>query len=74
MFKSKTNSVGFRPSSSLPISPYFIFALVGLTAVMMGVAIGQGQWTIGLGALLIPVILLYHGPGRLSSVRPTHTV
>jgi len=59
MFKTRSSSLTFRPASALPVSQYFVFVLVGLTAVMMGLAIGRGQWKVGLGALVIPLILLY---------------
>lgn len=58
-YKSRSSFFSFRPGSSLPFGQYFLFGLVAITAVVIGLAIGQGQWLLGLGALVVPFVLLY---------------
>jgi O-antigen ligase len=57
-FKSKSSLVGFRTGSS-PLSQYLVAAVVAVTAVVIGLVVGQGQWKVALAILGIPLVMLY---------------
>jgi O-antigen ligase len=55
--KSRQNFAGFRPGSPLP--QFIVLAFVAITAIVIGLIVGRGQWIIALGALGIPLVMLY---------------
>jgi O-antigen ligase len=58
-YKSRPNSSLSRAGWSLPLGSYVIPALVTITAVVIGMVVGQGQWPLALMALCVPLLLLY---------------
>jgi len=59
-YKNRDSAGRLEPfPSQLPLNQYTISGLVAITAIIIGLAVGQGHWIIALGALAIPLVLLY---------------
>jgi len=65
-YKSKSSLVGFRSGSS-SLSHYLVPAVVAVSAVVIGLVVGQGQWKLALAALGLPLVMLSPVPIGLGS-------
>ena len=64
-------------ASPLQSTTYVFPVLVGITAIIVGFGIGEGQWLVGLLALFIPLVLLYPvqvGLGMFAVLIPFDTI
>jgi O-antigen ligase len=58
-YKNRFIPDGWGTASRLQSATYVFPILASLTAIVIGFAIGEGQWLVGLLALFIPLVLLY---------------